>query len=268
MNLLLFYSNLAKTIETAGSVVNEIIIDWENKGKEIRQVNYDTEVNKHTLADLIELRKYYDRKIICRVNGGQFFNEREVKSAIDAGADELFLPMVTHPREVEKMMRFTKEQCALSILVETKSAVTQIEQLTQFALAKIYFGLNDYAIDCGVKNIFLPLTDGTVKKVANHCKARNIPFGFGGLTHPDLGYPISAKLLLAEMVRCHASFSFLRRTFYRDLNAYSPNEIYNSIQTNHSILHDTSAKILETYHQQLTVQIQSTSYEKHVSCSH
>ena len=41
--------------------------------------------------------------------------------------------------------------------------------------------------------------------------------GFGGLTLPGHGRPIATELLAGEMARLGADFTFLRRSFLRDL---------------------------------------------------
>ncbi|MGW8178491.1 MAG: hypothetical protein ACWGQW_06970, partial [bacterium] len=63
-------------------------------------------------------------------------------------------------------------------------------------------------------SIFDAVADGTVERVRAHFE---IPFGFGGLTLPDCGAPIPCRLLIAEMARLDSNFSFLRRSFHRDI---------------------------------------------------
>jgi hypothetical protein len=74
-----------------------------------------------------------------------------------------------------------------------------------------YVGLNDLAIERRAANVFDAVGDGTVER-ASVC----VPFGFGGLTLPDRGRPISCRLLIGEMMRLGCQFSFLRRSFHRD----------------------------------------------------
>jgi hypothetical protein len=58
------------------------------------------------------------------------------------------------------------------------------------------------------------VVDGTVDELRWHF---DVPFGFGGLTLPDRGYPVPCRLLMGEMARLECSFSFLRRSFRRDV---------------------------------------------------
>lgn len=225
--LLLFYSNLQLTLQLASSHLHAVIIDLENIGKDNRQQLYDTQVSKHSISDLVELRAATTKRIICRVNGGEYLQESEINNAINEGADEILLPMVQHPSEVERTLKLINGQCPLGILVETNDAVQCIDELIQFPLSRIYFGLNDFAIDNQNSNIFTPLLGDIIYKIRQ--ASANILFGFGGLTHPDEGIPIPSKLLLAEMARINCNFTFLRRSFYRDLANYSAEEIYKGI---------------------------------------
>ncbi len=47
--------------------------------------------------------------------------------------------------------------------------------------------------------------------------ASRAPFGFGGLTVPERGAPVPCRLLMGEMIRLGCAFSFLRRSFHRDV---------------------------------------------------
>jgi hypothetical protein len=75
-------------------------------------------------------------------------------------------------------------------------------------------GLNDLAIDRACPNIFQAVIDGTVENIR---QAFTVPFGFAGLTLPDRGFPIPCRLLIGEMARLKCQFSFLRRSFHRDI---------------------------------------------------
>ena len=86
--------------------------------------------------------------------------------------------------------------------------------LARLPISRAYIGLNDLAIDRGSTSIFDALLDGTVERVRAEF---DVPFGFGGLTLPDRGAPVPCSQLIAEMVRLDCSFSFLRRSFRRDV---------------------------------------------------
>ena len=100
-------------------------------------------------------------------------------------------------------------------IVETRDAVANVAALAALPLTRIYIGLNDLHIDCGTRHIFAALSDGTVDKV--RASAGPIPFGFVGLTLPGGGTPLPVRHLIEEMARLACGFTFLRRSFFRDV---------------------------------------------------
>lgn len=212
--LLLFAAdtNVVKQATDAG--VHGFIVDWENKGKQARQSKFNTQINKHTVEDLRRVRESTDHTVICRINRYGPWTKDEIEAAINGGANELFLPMVRNPQEVMKTLDMIRNRCGLGILVETADAVQCSNELAQFPLSRVYVGLNDLAISRGLDNIFISISDDTVERVRQHFQ---MPFGFGGLTLPDLGAPIPCRLLIHELVRTNCCFSFLRRSFYKDI---------------------------------------------------
>lgn len=112
------------------------------------------------------------------------------------------------------MLQLADCRCGVGILVETAEAVAVSSTLARLPISRAYLGLNDLAIDRGSTSIFDALLDGTVERVRAEF---DVPFGFGGLTLPDRGSPVPCRQLIAEMVRLDCSFSFLRRSFRRDV---------------------------------------------------
>jgi len=212
--LILFSTDPAFIGKAVVAGVDAIIVDWENVAKGKRQAIADTQINYDTLDDLKRVRASTDSQVICRVNNCGPATEREVEEAIEGGADEILLPMVQTIGEVEKVIDQVKGRCGVGILVETGPAVELAQELGSLPLSRAYVGLNDLAIDRGVPNIFMVLVDGTVECVR---KAFRVPFGFGGLTLPDRGYPIPCRLLIGELARLRCNFSFLRRSFHQDI---------------------------------------------------
>ena len=89
-------------------------------------------------------------------------------------------------------------RCGVGVLVETVAAVEAVEELALLPLSRVYVGLNDLSIDRGTASLFDAIADGTVERVVS---AFDVPFGFGGLTEPELGDPVPCRLLIAEMAR-------------------------------------------------------------------
>ena len=195
-----------------------LVVDWEWEGKEARQAGSDTEINRHTQEDLRAARGATKGRVLCRINRVGEGTADEVKAAIEGGADELLVPMVRSVEEVERVLRAAGERCGVGIMVETEEAIACVKMLGKLPLSRVYLGLMDLAIERGHRPIFEAVRDGTVERVRGHFK---VPFGFAGLTAPEGGSPVPCRLLIAEMCRLDCGFSFLRRSFYKDLRHHA-----------------------------------------------
>ena len=154
--------------------------------------------------------------VVCRVNRWSPWTPGEIDLAIELGADEVLLPMVRRPAEVDAALAAVAGRCGLGVLVETMEAVRNVEALAARPLTRIYLGLNDLRIDRGGGPLFLALVDGTVDRVAGAANGAGISFGVAGLTLPEAGRPVPCRLVLGALARAGASFTFLRRSFWAD----------------------------------------------------
>ena len=206
----------------AGAVaagVDGVVSDWENAGKRLRQQGADTQVNFDTADDLRRIRKATTATVLCRLNGFGSATRDELETAIDLGATEVLLPMVRSVDEVERVLGSAHDRCGVGILVETRSALGILPELGRMPLSRVFVGLNDLAIDRGSPSLFTAILDGTVERIRQHF---HVPFGFGGLTLPELGSPVPCRLLIAEYARLDCQFSFLRRSYTRDIVGRDP----------------------------------------------
>jgi len=217
--LLLFSIDADEAARHAAAGIDGIVVDCEQRGKERRQQGVDTEVNHATVDDLREVRRATSAKVICRLNGLHPGTREELEHAIAAGADEVLLPMVEHEHEVVDLLEMADGRCDVGILIETLGAVRRAPALAVLPLSRVYVGLQDLAIQTGSRNIFMPLSDGTIERLRREFA---IPFGVGGLTIPGRGHPIPTRLLASEMSRLRCDFTFLRRSFKRDTARMSP----------------------------------------------
>ena len=214
--LLLFTTDTAIAKECMDAGVDAIITDWENKGKSERQKGFFTQINNQSAADLNEMRKAVGGKIICRINGyNEASTKNEVEAAIDNGANEILLPMVSHLKEPEQVLHQINGRCGFGILVETDNAVKIAAQLAQLPLSRVYVGLNDLHIDKKLPNLFYPFLDDTISYLRSIFY--NMPFGVGGLTQTAGGEPIPSSLLMNQYALLQTNFTFLRRSFLKDL---------------------------------------------------
>lgn len=205
---------LARRAEEAG--VEGLVVDWEHRGKERRQAGADTEVNRDAPADLARLSLLHPGiRRLCRINGPGPTVEREVDVAVAHGATDVLLPMVRSAPEVEAFLRHLDARARPAVLVETLDAVSTAEEIARLPVARVYLGLNDLAIERHDRCLFTPLVDGTAERLRQtFC---DTAFGLAGLTDLDRGHPIPCRHLLAEMARLGCDFTFLRRSFKRDV---------------------------------------------------
>jgi len=191
-----------------------VVVDWERRGKARRQAGEGTQINRDTPADLARVRAATDGRVLCRINAAGPWTADEVDLAVRLGADEILLPMVRCPDDVDRALDAVAGRCGLGILVETQDGVQRIDELVARPLSRVYLGLNDLRIDRRSAVLFAPLVDGTAERVRAACA---MPFGVAGLTRPDAGWPVPSRLLSGELARIGAAFTFLRRSFTADV---------------------------------------------------
>ncbi|HAA13352.1 MAG TPA: aldolase [Cytophagales bacterium] len=226
IDLYAFYSSPALSQEVIEAGISGLVVDWEFGEKERRQNLYNTQINRHGEQELREARQLTDRPIICRINGGDHWTEDQTRLAMDLGADCILLPMVKSLGEVEQLLRVADGKVQVGIMIETLEAVELASQIGRMPIDKAYVGLNDLSIARKSHNIFTPLIDGTLDEIRPHFSC---DFGVAGLTHPELGNPIPSRLLLQYMDYLQVSFTFLRRSFYRDMHQYTAQEMIQAI---------------------------------------
>ena len=195
--------------------IDALIVDWECREKETRQQGADTEINRAGPEDLAAMAALDPPRLCCRVNGPPWGLEGEVAQALAAGATDVFLPMVRTPGQVERFLRQLDGRARAGILVETEEGCEVAAELARFPLDWVYVGLNDLAISRGSRSLFEAVVDGTVARLREVFV--ETPFGFGGATLVGRGEPIPGRLLTGEMARLGCDFTFLRRSFLRDV---------------------------------------------------
>ena len=213
MDLLVFTVDPVRAAQVVEAGAAGVIVDWERRGKARRQAGQDTQINEDTAADLAAVRSATGGRLLCRVNAAGPWTADEVSLAVELGADEVLLPMVRTPDQVDRALDAVAGRCGLGILVETEDAVRCVDALAERPLSRVYLGLNDLRIDRGSDALFTPLVDGTADAVR---AAVTAPFGVAGLTLPDAGRPVPSRLLAGELARLGADFTFLRRSFWTD----------------------------------------------------
>jgi hypothetical protein len=229
IDLLLFENDYEPAKVAIRYGVSTFLLDWEVMDKETRQLGFDTEIRPGTLADLERLVSIPGATLWCRLNRYGLHTKEEVDVAVAAGAHGLFLPMVSAVDEVARFLAAVNGRARTGILVETASAFQEADKLAKLPVDCVYFGLNDFAISRGGGSIFDAVLDGSV--LAMRTAFVDKYFGFGGMTAMDAGNPVPARLLLAEMARLNCSFTFLRRSFRKDIRTRDPGSVVAGIRS-------------------------------------
>lgn len=227
IELFLFENDAPKARQAKGYGISHFLVDWEIADKMERQKGYDTDIRPGTFEDLKALSSIQGTVTWCRINRYGSQTAEDVEKAIMAGADGIFLPMVMSPAEVESFLRYVDGRCATGILVETLAAYASARDLAKLPFERVYFGLNDFAINRGGGSIFRAILDGSVDRT-REIFAEKV-FGFGGVTATDAGFPLPARHLLEEMARLDCHYSFLRRSFFRDTKDRDPRAVVADI---------------------------------------
>ena len=192
---------IAKIAEDAG--VERIFIDTEYIGKKDRQGGMDTVQSHHTIEDISKIKKVLKKsQIMVRCNpihdatAEYCSSKEEIDAIIDRGADIVMLPYFKTSNEVKTFIQLVDGRAKTLPLVETPEAVACIDEILELdGIDEIFIGLNDLSLGYGMKFMFQLLIDGTVEKLCNKFKAKNIPYGFGGVAALGKGMLHSGKVI-------------------------------------------------------------------------
>ena len=206
---------VAKIAENAG-----VFVDMEYIGKDERQAGLDTVKLHHTINDIKRIKEVVSKaEILVRVNpihesSSQYVgSEKEIDSAILAGADIIMLPMFKSLDEVKQFITYIDGRAKTMLLVETPEAVGIIEQIVELkGIDSIHIGLNDLHLALHRKFMFELLADGTVDKICSVIASRNIAYGFGGIARIGYGL-LPAEYVIREHYRLGSSCAILSRAF-------------------------------------------------------
>ena len=212
---LIFITNdtgLAVSVQNAG--VDRVMVDLEILGKQDRQGHLNTVISNHSLEDIGRIRSVLNvSKLLVRVNPINEQSKLEVDSVIEQGADIIMLPMFKSALEVEAFIQLVNGRVKTCLLLETKEAVSEIENILSVkGIDEIHIGLNDLHLSMGLNFMFELLANGVLDKLIKKIIKAKIKFGFGGVARID-GGNLDASLILSEHVRLGSSMVILSRDF-------------------------------------------------------
>lgn len=206
-----------KIYDEAG--VDRIFIDLEVNGKEDRQGHLDTVISSHTLEDIKKIKPILVKaELLVRINPIYGNSATEISKAIEYGADVIMLPMFKTVDEVKLFIDYVDNKAKTCLLLETSEALARLDDILELeGIDEIHIGLNDLHLAMGLDFMFELMGDGLIEYIVNKIKAKNIPFGIGGVARMDEGM-LMGNIIIREHVRLGSSMVILSRTFKRDLD--------------------------------------------------
>lgn len=205
-------TDIAKIAEDSG--VDRIWIDLEVNGKEERQKNMDTVKSKHSINDVGKIKKVLTTAdLIVRVNPIYEGSKEEIDSVINQGADIVMLPFFKTVKEVKIFIELVNKRVRTCLLCETPEAVENLDEILEIpGIDEIHIGLNDLHLGYHKKFMFELLSDGTVEKICNKIRNKQIPYGFGGISRIGSG-TLKAENIITEHYRLRSEIAILSRAF-------------------------------------------------------
>ena len=209
---------IAQIAETAG--VDRIFIDLEYIGKSDRQGGMDTVQSYHTIDDVKRIASAITTaKLLVRVNPIHnacdecTSSEEEIDAVIKNGADIVMLPFFKTVCEVERFISAVGGRAKTMLLIETPESVEIIDDILEISgIDFVHIGLNDLSLGYGMSFMFELLTDGTVERLCNKFRNKNIPYGFGGIASLGNG-AVPAEMIIKEHFRLGSTCAILSRSF-------------------------------------------------------
>ena len=171
-------------------------------------------LSRHTVEDVRKIAKVLTKsELMVRVNPWNDDSPAEIEAVIAAGADRIMLPMWKSPEEVDLFLQTVNRRTQTTLLLETKEAAECLDAvLENLLLDEIHIGLNDLHLSYGLTFLFEPLVNGMVETLLEKCKAKGVPYGFGGIARIGEGL-LPAERIIMEHYRLGSTRVILSRTF-------------------------------------------------------
>jgi len=213
----IFSNNEKDCMDYVSAGVNNICIDIETRGKQIRQSKRNTFISDHKLEDIIPIsRKIGKDKVICRVNSLYDDSKLEIEKAIEYGAGTIMVPYFKELYEINNFLSFIKGRVKVIALVETIQSFLKIEEISKIEdIDRIHIGLNDLSLDVGFKDMFEIVRSNWMEIISRKIDNK-IKFGFGGIStlrDSKCLYPV--EKVLDHHKKSGSSSVILSRSFER-----------------------------------------------------
>ena len=210
---------VAKYAEESG--VSRIMVDLEILGKKERQGHLNTVISKHSIEDVINIRKVLKKsKLLVRINPINDNSKEEIDAVIEAGAEIIMLPMFKTSKEVDSFIKLVNKRAIVCLLLETPEALVRIDDILALkGIDEVHIGLNDLHLAMGLNFMFELLSGGIVEYLATKIKKAGVKFGFGGVARLGSG-TLDAGLILSEHYRLGSEMVILSRDFKGGVESY------------------------------------------------
>ena len=194
--------------------VDRVWIDLETLGKEERQKGMNTVKSKHCIDDIRRIAPLLSTsEMLVRINPWHEGSIAEIEQVIEAGAQNIMLPMWRSVSEVDSFLKAAKGRTKTILLLETIDAQNCLDEVLKLeGVEEIHIGLNDLHLCYGQKFMFELLANGTVDFICEKIKKSDIAFGFGGVARIGEG-TLSADRIIMEHYRLGSKAVILSRAF-------------------------------------------------------
>lgn len=194
--------------------VDRIWVDLETLGKAERQKHMDSVKSQHSIQDIEAISKILTKsELMVRVNPWHENSVDEIEKVIAAGADRIMLPMWKTVAEADAFLKAVNRRVKTNLLLETKEAAECLDEILEHPLLEeIHIGLNDLHLSYGLTFMFELIPNGTVEALCKKCKAKGIPYGFGGIARLGEGL-LPAERIIVEHYRVGSTMANLSRSF-------------------------------------------------------
>jgi hypothetical protein len=228
---------VAKYADESG--VDRVMVDLEILGKNERQGHLNTVISKHTIDDVISVKKEIkNSKLLVRINPINENSQEEIDNVINAGAEIVMLPMFKDSNEVKEFISYVNKRSIVCLLLETPEALVRIDDILKIpGIDEIHIGLNDLHLSMGLNFMFELLSGGIVEYLGKKIKKSDVKFGFGGVARLGTGV-LNAELILSEHYRLGSEIVILSRDFKGGVEDY--NELIKKVDLKKEIskIHD------------------------------
>jgi hypothetical protein len=215
LNLMCITNEIDLAIAADSVGVEYIFVDLEILGKVERQGHLDTVISMHEMSDVNKIKSVLKTaKLLVRVNPINENSKTEIDLAILNGADSIMLPFFKKKEEVEKFIEIIDGRVEVILLLETKEAYYNIDQILELKsdIYAIHIGLNDLHLSFNMSFMFELFISGHIDYLVNKISASQLKYGFGGVAQLGKG-DIPAELVLNEHYRLGSTMCILSRSF-------------------------------------------------------